>query len=97
MIHIAVLILAIAGFMQSYNASRMARRIRNLEKEHDHLAEKCGEAIKKALQENDRVLYSTEKLIRAADQVIKEAAELIESDRELKELMTSKGEVDGEQ
>ena len=56
MIHIAVLILAIAGFMQSYNASRMARRIRNLEKEHDHLAEKCGEAIKKALQENDRVL-----------------------------------------
>lgn len=59
--------------------------------------EKCGEAIKGALQENDRVLYSTEKLIRAADQVIKEAAELIESDKELKELMASKGEVDGEQ
>ena len=40
---------------------------------------------------------NAEKRSRAADQVIKEAAELIESDRELKELMTSKGEVDGEQ
>ena len=69
------------------------KRIRKLEEEHDHLADKCGKAIMQVEKdlikqriENIETMKHVENIIKAADEVIKASDDLNDTYRKFIEL-----------
>lgn len=91
MLHVAVIILAFALISQVMLTSTLHRRMRALEEEHDHLAEKTSEALKgmaegitNIQQRYDGVVKSAENVIKTADDVITAGKEQTEQVRGLR-------------
>lgn len=75
------------------------KRIRKLEEEHDHLADKCGKAIMQVEKdlikqriENIETMKHVENIIKAADEVIKASDDLNDTYREFIELTKNQEE-----
>ena len=54
------------------------KRIRKLEEEHDHLADKCGKAIKRIQESADGAVQSAERVIASADEMTNAFRELVQ-------------------
>ena len=54
------------------------KRIRKLEEEHDHLADKGGKAIKSIQKSTDGVVQSAERVIASADEMTNAFRELVQ-------------------
>ena len=54
------------------------KRIRKLEEEHDHLADKCGKAIKSIQKSTEGVVQSAERVIASADELTNAFRELVQ-------------------
>lgn len=75
------------------------KRIRKLEEEHDHLADKCGKAIMQVEKdlikqriENIETMKHVENIIKAADEVIKASDDLNDTYRKFIELTKNQEE-----
>lgn len=63
MLYAAILAITIVMLMMAINMNTIAKRIVYLEREHMHLAEGTGEAIKSIQESTDGVVQSAERVI----------------------------------
>lgn len=100
---IAVVLIAIVQLMDVLNMSTTTKRLKKLEEEHDHLARKCGEALRdtvikaeeeriKQRIENMDIREHAERVIKAADDVIKASDDLNDTYKEFIETVNSQEE-----
>ena len=95
----AIIAIVFVQVMDLRDRAATVKRIRKLEEEHDHLADKCGKAIMQVEKdlikqriENIETMKHVENIIKAADEVIKASDDLNDTYRKFIELTKNQEE-----
>lgn len=101
MLHVAVLVLTFAVFMQVLTIGILGRRIEKLEGDYDYMAGKVisvlkqsREELEKRQDENHEIIDHAQRVIDAADEVIKASQEAITKSSELFDMIREEPEVE---
>ena len=78
MLYAVIIAITIVMLMMAINMNTIAKRIVYLEKEHIHLAEGTGKAIKSIQESTDGVVQSAERVIASADKMTNALRELVQ-------------------
>ena len=78
MLYAAIIAIAVIQIIQSINMKTVVRRIMYLEKEHLHLAEETGKAVKRTQKSTDKVIQSGERVIASPDEMTEAFRDLVQ-------------------